>query len=281
MGIGAIAIQTSQKDDNGAPFPAGSAANGVSVDPVTGQIVLGNDVGGTAAALTSVREIPFAGQGVILQGNGNVRTSFIPREIRVESNTAQTVINDDGYLNSRTAGPSIVTLDDGVALVSQGMDSTGVFTYVSNLSGQFGSFDVANGNWQVGLNPGGSGTFNGAKLEVVGNLTYDIFLNNNGGAVLLDEQNDKGKLFTNQGGVSTFTLPTSNPSNAGLHFMFAVQQAVNLIVQAGADSININGVVSVAGGTATANTVGSTLHLVALGTNQWMALSSQGLWVVV
>jgi len=43
------------------PFPAGAADNGLSVDPVTGRIVLGNDVGGTGAELLSNREIQHDG----------------------------------------------------------------------------------------------------------------------------------------------------------------------------------------------------------------------------
>lgn len=264
-----------------SPVGSGDASNGVSIDPVSGDVVLGNDVGGTAAALTSFREIPFAGQGLILQGNGSVKTSFLPRIIRVESNISFTEIGDTGYQHSSTSGSSTVTLEDANALVSQGMDSTGVFSYVSNLSGQFGSYDVQNGNWQVGLNPGGSGTFNGAKLEVVGNLTYDIFVNVAGGAIVLNIDNDKGKLFTNQGGVSTFTLPASTNSTRGLHFMFCVQQAVNLVVDAPAsDTINVANLVTAAGGTVTSNAVGSFLHVIAIGNNQWVAASALGAWVV-
>jgi hypothetical protein len=43
----------------GPPFVATAANNGTSVDPVTGKIVLGNDIGGTAAQLLNAREIDF------------------------------------------------------------------------------------------------------------------------------------------------------------------------------------------------------------------------------
>lgn len=49
----------------GAPFAAGSAVNGVSLDG-SGRIVLGNDGGGTDAALLNSREIPLAGNAIIL-----------------------------------------------------------------------------------------------------------------------------------------------------------------------------------------------------------------------
>jgi len=53
---------------SGAPFLAGSANNGLSVDPVTGQIVLGQDIGavGNPARLLSNREIPLNGRSFAL-----------------------------------------------------------------------------------------------------------------------------------------------------------------------------------------------------------------------
>lgn len=49
------------KSSPGAPFPANAAENGLSVDPVTGRIVLGNDVGGITAILLNNRVIPMGG----------------------------------------------------------------------------------------------------------------------------------------------------------------------------------------------------------------------------
>lgn len=68
-GQGAILPQTLPKP-GGAPFPAGSANNGLSVDPGTGKIVLGNDVGGALAALLSNREIPMSGHKINFISNG-------------------------------------------------------------------------------------------------------------------------------------------------------------------------------------------------------------------
>lgn len=60
MGLGVAALNTNQFRPLAGvpPFPATSADNGLSVDPGTGHIVLGNDAGGTAATLLSNREIP-------------------------------------------------------------------------------------------------------------------------------------------------------------------------------------------------------------------------------
>lgn len=63
MGIGLVSISTTQKKEPvpqpGPPFTANSADNGLSVDSVTGRIVLGNDQGaiGAPAQLLSEREI--------------------------------------------------------------------------------------------------------------------------------------------------------------------------------------------------------------------------------
>jgi len=66
MGLTTV-FGTSQKiEPAGSPFTAGSAVNGLSVDGVSGQIVLGNDVLGVSAILLSNREIPM----------GNFRIDF-------------------------------------------------------------------------------------------------------------------------------------------------------------------------------------------------------------
>lgn len=60
MGLGVVSLQTSQKKEQaGPPFVATSADNGLSVDAVSGRIVLGNDVGDPAApgAIFTNREI--------------------------------------------------------------------------------------------------------------------------------------------------------------------------------------------------------------------------------
>lgn len=56
----------------GAPFPVTSADNGLSVDPVTGRIVLGNDIGGTTAMLLSAREIDFNANSLQFIDSGGI-----------------------------------------------------------------------------------------------------------------------------------------------------------------------------------------------------------------
>lgn len=70
MGQGQGSITVNQRNipapPPGPPFSLTSADNGLSVDPITGRIVLGQDVGavGNPAQLTTAREIPLNGQSI-------------------------------------------------------------------------------------------------------------------------------------------------------------------------------------------------------------------------
>lgn len=64
-GQGSIS-KANKNTPSGAPFPAGSAYNGVSVDPVTGQIVLGDDPGSFLSQLISNRELPLNGFSLVM-----------------------------------------------------------------------------------------------------------------------------------------------------------------------------------------------------------------------
>lgn len=68
MSLGAPALTSNQKREppNGPPFSPTSADNGLSVDTVTGHIVLGQDAGapGDPAQLLSFRDIPVLGNTV-------------------------------------------------------------------------------------------------------------------------------------------------------------------------------------------------------------------------
>jgi len=68
MGSNVAGIQTNQKREQvtGPPFAATAADNGLSVDPVTGHIVLGQDPGapGDPAMLLAFRDIPSPGFAV-------------------------------------------------------------------------------------------------------------------------------------------------------------------------------------------------------------------------
>lgn len=65
-------INTPKQKQPGPPFASTSANNGLSVDPVSGAIVLGDDVGGVLSTLLSNREIPMAGNFIRLIGTDAV-----------------------------------------------------------------------------------------------------------------------------------------------------------------------------------------------------------------
>ena len=88
-----------------------------------------------------------------------------------------------------------------------------------------------------------------------------------------------GSIFNNSGasGAVTYNLPAAA---AGLVYGFAVITAQNLIVDAAAgDLIYIGSSASSAGGTATSNTIGSALYMVAIDATNWVCLSDTGTWV--
>jgi len=71
MGQGQGSISNHErKIPAGAPFAAGSANNGLSVDAISGAIVLGDDVGGILSTLLSDRFIPLGGFDIILTQDG-------------------------------------------------------------------------------------------------------------------------------------------------------------------------------------------------------------------
>ncbi len=91
MGQGQGSVTVNQKapiiPPPGPPFAATSADNGLSVDPITGRIVLGNDVPGIAAMLLSSREIRMNGNDLLF-GNQlfdsvvwNINAGNVPGDI--------------------------------------------------------------------------------------------------------------------------------------------------------------------------------------------------------
>lgn len=78
------------------PFPINSADNGLSVDAITGRIVLGNDIGGGLADLLSDREIEMAGFLLQLLSAGT-------RQLYIDPTTGEYFIGDiDGAGNGAT-----------------------------------------------------------------------------------------------------------------------------------------------------------------------------------
>lgn len=282
MGIGGVGIVTNQKkESSGAPFPAGSADNGLSVDNSTGKIVLGNGILSNDAQLLSDRIIPMDGNTIRFE---EVPFSVFVRiggqDFELQTGTSNVTITEEGFSVIRSAaGQARLNLGDIADIMTISMNGNGELIFNSANTGQVGSIDQAAGNWQIGFNPGG--VWNGAKLEVVGSLTSDFFVDPAGGAIGLDDINDKGKLFTDAGGAGSFTLPGAGAGIRGLHFMFAVDTGTGItVIPAGSDTISIGNTTGGAGQTVNSTTIGNFLHLVCLG-NRWVAVSAQGTWAFI
>lgn len=114
-GLGLV-VRHNKKAAGGAPFPAGTANNGLSVDAVTGKIVLGDNTGGVLSTLLSDREIPMAGFSFAMHDGGNKKL-FIDNASQIYqigdiggANTGLMLFIDEGF--------STITLGDANGTVN-------------------------------------------------------------------------------------------------------------------------------------------------------------------
>jgi len=96
MSIGAPSLATNQRTipipAPGPPFVPTSAVNGLSVDPVSGAIVLGNNVGLTSAALLSNRFIPMGAFSLDMQAGSAAASRW---DYLFNSETGFMVVSND------------------------------------------------------------------------------------------------------------------------------------------------------------------------------------------
>lgn len=130
MSFGTGILSFTKNNPSGAPFPAGSANNGLSVDPVSGKIVLGNDETGAAGAaqLLNNREI--------------VMNEFIIRLLELSGfeNASRLLIELGGLIGSNfgfALGVEGATITKRATLVSEGIVS---------IDGQADNFGVLQGD---------------------------------------------------------------------------------------------------------------------------------------
>lgn len=257
----------------GPPFELNSAQNGLSVDPATRFIVLGNDPGafGDPGQLFSDREI---------QRNG-WRLSF-PDAV---FNTVFR-LNGTSWEGEAAAGCDMsvfnTTTSQVAAIFSESTNGTAGLT---GGQGQLIWF-AASGGCLLDPNSGagdpGANVFLITYPEVLiqGSLRNDRSVSAQAASpVAVSAGNDKNKVFTNEGatGAVTFNLPTAV---AGLTFTFVVQDAVGIVISAAAgDTIRIDTLVTAAGGSVTSTAIGSSVTLVAINATEWVAIAALGTWV--
>lgn len=110
MNFGSGSLGFVSASSSGGPFPAGSANNGLSVDPATGLIVLGNDESGLSglAKLLSNREISM--EGFLLRllqiGGGETAGALVVSSGTIVNNNFQSKVMIEGSLiTKRNAAP--------------------------------------------------------------------------------------------------------------------------------------------------------------------------------
>lgn len=272
--IGVVALQTARKQDQaGPPFAVTSAENGASVDPVSGAIVLGNDVGGTLATLLSNRVIPMSGFNILLDGGAGGGVRLNPTNVQVGS------ANQIAFRSTNVAGT--VVGDMAIDLNSLGLaffvGSTSRGMFIWNNSNPF------RGNVRFGNLPTSTAQDNGSLVQVDGPITHDRYVSPQNANRVVSNSLDKGKVFTNEGAGAgiTFTLPGAAVSNinGGLFYVFYVQNANGIVIQAAAgDTIRVGATVSLAGGTISSATVGSSVTLQAINATEWVATALVGVF---
>lgn len=312
MGLGTTAISTNAKKEvpgpPSPPFDPSSADNGLSVDGVSGKIVLGNDQGDAAApaALLSNREIVMEDSGgnsfVILFNSilNAVLTQFTGFSIEVfggdNTTPSITVGGGDGCnaeIAVRTAGASsanmVIEAVSGQAALAliNGSDLAQLealgFGEITFAVSDFGipitvmTFYTNTQRMQFGGIQVGA---NGADVQISGTSTRRYLINGKGAVTYnVDRDLDSDKLFINSG-AATFVLPNMVGSNnrSGFILRVAVKNAAGITVQASAGQIiRFDGITTSSGGTINNTSVGSVATLMWDGTD-WVAESFTGAW---
>lgn len=280
MSIGSPSLSISQKKEPaGAPFSAGSGAEGVQVDTGTGKMVLGALLGaaiGEPSDLTTSRQIRTFGQGIYLLGD---QTGFGQEQLLLSS---QTLAIQDDINNS---GPPQILINElstatGIEISFYTPDSCFYIGNINTLS--VVSFFPTTGNLCIGntLDSGVKVTIDGdtflrgylrARLQVspiVAN-PYNI-----------QEANSR-EVNTNFGNAANnmlVQLPAAG-TVVGTEYIFSVVENgfISVYPDAG-DTIQINGIQGNPGDPISSNVIGSSLRLVYTNNGIWAAIASTGSW---
>lgn len=308
MGIGVVALQTSQKKElSGPPFVSGSANNGLSVDAVTGKIVLGNDVGDPAqpAVLLSNREIitetllglfsialnsiltgivtTLDGQSVSVAGGAGTTPTISASSTNGGLSHIRALMS--GGLGGTARVSAIADLNDnaefrllsGADILIMATSGAGAVTWTAPSNVVVMVLDTVNFQWAVGP---GSANLTGADFCVGGSTTYRRFVIGKGaGAYNVDRDLDSAKIFTNSA-ANTFNLPNMVGSNNRLGFIFRlnIANAAGSTIQAFAGQrIRFGSLSSSLAGTLSSTDVGAFVTITWTG-GEWVTESFVGAW---
>jgi len=258
-----------------SPVGSGDASNGLSIDGISGDVVLGNNVGavGDPAMLLNSREILTDGNFLILDDGFNSRTLLDGASFTIDA-----VAPGASQTFSMRAG-----LNDQFTWTVQ--DGGGGVTMSYGFLGGPGQITIYDDGLLQLASP--FATKNGAAVQVNGSVTSSLFFNGiASGAYDVNRLTDRGKLFTHQNAVGAITLNLPNMAfsdAAGFHMYVAIHDASGITIQAFAgQTINIGNVQSAVAGTVRSTAIGSSLHLAMIdpGNGAWQALSYTGAWLV-
>lgn len=236
-----------------SPAGSGDASNGLSVDTVSGDYVLGNNEGqsGAPAQLLSAREIITNNHRITLKDSTGVQLRMI-----IGATAAFNFA-----VNSATA-----TIDFGL---NQGLL-------------RLASLRQSDGNFNVGTE---QSTFNGAALQVSGTMTSRLMIRSQAsGTMNLDRTVDSGKIITNTNGTALLTvnLPSIILTNfSGFHIWIVVDDSDGIRFTSPDATINVSGQIAAAGAFVRSTLPGSAMHLVCIaGGSRWHATSVTGSWTI-
>lgn len=256
-----------------SPAGSGDANNGLSVDSVSGNYVLGNAYGDIAAPaqLLDDREIQTNGFALAfteLVNAINSQTLLSGGIIRMFCDAADAV----DFIMEAADGSFNVNVTTGQVSITSGQG--GFQSWV-----QIRQSDIAT---QLGPIPT---DFNNATLQVSGTFTSRMLPQNQAsGTITVNRETDSGKLITNNNATALLTVSLPNMvavAFTGFHMYFAVTDTDGIRITAFSGAvIRIGGTATAAGGSITSTMVGSTIHLISVNTTLWVAMAFTGSWTI-
>lgn len=247
-------------------FTAGSSGNGGFLSQL-GSSVIGHadevqlTVMGHSTQTANLMEWKFTG--------GSKMASFVA----TSAGTGQINFPNQIYISTGSTSPEGTNANCS-ALIYQGSYYTkgsGLFGWASSANDLSGSIDTA-----LTRAAAASVRITDASTGIGSLLASRVIQTNTTGPVTITAT-QSGTVFNNSGagGSVAFNLPTAA---AGLVYCFAVITAQNVVVTASAgDVIYLGSTASSVAGTATSNTIGSFLYLVAIDATNWLGILS-GVW---
>lgn len=292
------------------PFPANAADNGLSVDSVSGRIVLGNDAGDLAAPaqLLSNREIvtedaAFNLFSIVLNSiQSGITTLLNGQIIQITGDPGNFIAIDQSVGDFGQAGSTINAGDNGggTLAVQTGLNGQSNFSVTAEAGG-FAEWRLRTDTDIFNINTAGAGfinfnignvfdvwdidtaslntqmgfplqAHNGATLQVSGTFTHRELTAGFSGSRNIDRDLDSSRLFFNTA-AGTLVLPNMAGANSrpGFNLRFACNNAAGITIQTDAGQTILMGTSATsAGGTVSSTGVGSYGRITLIDSFTWL-----------